>query len=336
MTTAVSDVFQTPTKDDVTSVHTSQNISQEALPLTVIAYSDFTTGDAKTIEALKKALLEQGIVGISGIPGLKGAEDRFVSAARTFSDFSEEVKGRYAPNRDVEYLGYELAKEKFRGDDGVEVVDDSKASYYALVPDHDTNKWPKELDLRTPLQEVGAMMAENGKAVMEKIGLLNSGVTLDEHQVGRMLSYRNREGRQAKRCWCGEHYDHGLFTALLSATYFEQGTKVSEPQEAGLFVKATNDSVFKKVVVNDPDIMLFQVGEFGQLATNDRIKATKHRVDSAPGAIERYTMALFFSATMDCTITSTSELAKDERYGEGPSCTFEQWHTKSLARYHAK
>jgi isopenicillin N synthase-like dioxygenase len=70
-------------------------------------------------------------------------------------------------------------------------------------------------------------------------------------------------------------------------------TKVPEPPEAGLFVKV--QGTFKKVAA-DPEVMMFQVGEFGQLVTNDAIRATEHRVHKAPDSIERYAMALFFNA----------------------------------------
>ena len=70
----------------------------------------------------------------------------------------------------------------------------------------------------------------------------------------------------------------GLITALIPAVYFEEGKQVDEPADAGLFVKPTNGIEFEKVVANDPDVMLFQVGEFGQIVTNDAIKATEYRV----------------------------------------------------------
>jgi len=125
---------------------------------------------------------------------------------------------------------------------------------------------------------------------------------------------------------------------LVPAFYFKDGEAVDEPIEAGLFVKAAGDAVFKKVVANDPEILLFQVGEFGQLITNDAIKATEHRVQKASEAIERYTMALFFDPPMETVIFSDSELTQDSRYGgpTGAPCSYRQWHERSFDRYLVK
>ena len=82
--------------------------------------------------------------------------------------------------------------------------------------------------------------------------------------------------------------------------------------------------------------MLFQVGEFGQLVTNDAIQATEHRVHRAEsGSIERYGMALFFDVVMESVIYSTSVLANDARYGEGPGspCSYRHWSEESFKRY---
>lgn len=48
--------------------------------------------------------------------------------------------------------------------------------------------------------------------------------------------------------------------------------------------------------------MMFQIGEFGELAANDSIRATEHRVHKAGGAIKCYTFAIFYSAHRDTPI----------------------------------
>lgn len=313
----------------------------EILALDVIAYEDFTQNDPDALEALKTALHEKGIVGIRGVPGYREKVYKFIETARKFSALPEEVKETYAPNRNNpgEYLGYEKGKEKFKRPDGRWVVDDLKVSYYDLVPDSPANKWPTEIDLKTDFEGIGMLMAQTGTEVMQKIGLIgaNMPVLLAEHSVGRMLYYRKSiEGSADNPFWCGAHFDHGMFTALLPAFYFSNGESIPEPIEAGLFVKTTSDGVFKKVVANDPEVMLFQVGEFGQLVSDDEIRATEHRVHKALGAVERYTMALFFSPPMNAVVYSTSELTEDARYGDGPGCSFEHWHVESLKRYYVK
>jgi isopenicillin N synthase-like dioxygenase len=316
----------------------------ELLELDVLSYDEFIQNNPETLNLLNRALHEKGIVGIAGIPGYVEKVRSFIESARAFTALPEEVKNRYAPKHDQGemFLGYESGKERFKRPDGKWVVDDLKVSYYAYVPENRANKWPVEVDLQTPFEDLGVLMSEMGEAVMQKIDLvgLKTGICLDGvPRVGRMLYYRkNIESEVENPFWCGAHFDHGLFTALLPAFYFQNGELTFEPIEVGLFVRTTAGGTFKKVISDNPEVLLFQVGEFGQLATNDSIKATEHRVHKAPGSIERYTMALFFDAPMDSLIYSTSELTSDERYGgaAGEGCTYRRWHEESFKRYLVK
>lgn len=293
------------------------------------------------MQTLKRALHEKGIVGIRGVPGYREKVIRYIEAARAFSALPEAVKERYAPNHDLgeTFLGYERGKEGFKRPDGQWVVDDLKVSYYALVPESSENKWPEEIDLQTPFEDLGSLMSEMEEAVMNKLGLIGAASGFDLEGVprtGRMLYYRkSMEGSSDNPFWCGAHFDHSLFTALLPAFYFSEGLAIEEPIEAGLFVRAAKESAFKKVVANDADIMLFQVGEFGQLVSNDGIHATEHRVHKAVGAVERFTLVLFFDAPLEVVIHSTSELTEDSRYGgnAGEPCSYRRWHEESFKRY---
>ena len=327
-----------------TGVVCQGNASVEMLNLDVISYEDFVTEDADALQVLKTALHEKGIVGIRGIPGYKEKVRQFIETAQAFSALPEEVKESYGSDPAVEigFAGYDRGKEKFQRPDGQWVIEDMKASYYAWVPDVASNKWPKELDLRTPYQDLGGLMAEMGTAVMEKIGLIGpaAGVSLEgTPRLGRMLYYRNIGGSSmGNPYWCGPHFDHSMFTTLLPAFYFVDGQPVAEPEEAGLFVKTGLDGVYKKVAANDPDVLMFQVGEFGQLVTNDAIRATEHRVHRAEGSVERYTMALFCDAPMEMVIRSTSELTQDSRYGgiAGEPCSYRHWNEETFKRFLVK
>ncbi len=180
-------------------------------------------------------------------------------------------------------------------------------------------------------------MANTGELVMHQIGLLGrtTGIQLEEDsRLGRMLYYRKNDNND-NPYWCGAHFDHGLFTVILPAVYFVNGEQIPEPAEAGLFVRTSKEEPFKKVPSDDLDVMMFQVGEFGQLATDDSIRATEHRVHKAVGAIERYTLAVFYGAPMDTPIYSKSILTADARYGakSGEPCTYRHWHEASFQRY---
>jgi isopenicillin N synthase-like dioxygenase len=316
----------------------------EVLELDIISYDDFAQQDAEALQVLKKALHEKGIVGIRGIPGYQEKVQNYIEAARKFSALSEEVKKSYAPNRDLGelFLGYERGKEKFIRPDGSWAIDDLKVSYYAWVPDHRENKWPVEVDLKTPFQELGMLMAQIGEAVMGAVELIGpkTGISLDGiPRLGRMLNYRRSSDSlvQDNPYWCGNHFDHSMFTTLIPAYYFVDGKEVPEPEEAGLFVKTNAEGVYRKVVAN-PDVMMFQVGEFGQLATNDEIRATEHRVHKADGNVERYSMALFADAPMNAVIHSTSVLTNDSRYGGGPGdpCSYRRWNDETFKRFLVK
>ena len=215
----------------------------ENLALDVISYEAFVQEDADALQTLQTALHTKGIVGMRGIPGYRETVQKFIESARAFAALPESVKEAYAPNRSMGemFLGYEKGKEKFQRPDGTWVIDDSKVSYYGFVPEHMQNKWPAEVDLQRPFQALGTLMSQMGEAVMRKMGLVGSDLSLDgEPRVGRMLHYCNsKESATKNPFWCGPHFDHGMFTALIPAVYFLEGKPVAEPEEAGLFVRLT-------------------------------------------------------------------------------------------------
>ena len=315
----------------------------EILELDVINYEDFSNRDPHALAVLKKALYEKGIVGIKGIPGYREKVERFIENAFAFSALPEEVKEAYAPNHDLGdmFLGYEKGKERFQRPDGRWVIDDLKNSFYAFIPDHPDNKWPLEVPLRSSFEEIGSLMSEMGKVVMNDIELIGpqTSITVDHYQLGRMLYYQKNTSTETDNpFWCGAHFDHGIFTALLPAVYFKDGKQIQEPIEAGIFVRPFSETRFKKVIANDHDVLLFQVGEFGQLALNDSIHATEHRVHKARDSVERYTLALFFNAAANDVVHSYSELTQDPRYGgpAGSPCTYADWEEQSFRRYIVK
>lgn len=312
----------------------------EVLSLTVISYEDFERSAPAAMSALKTALYETGIVAIKGIPGYREKVLKFIEANRAFSELPEEISETCVPDRNLEgtFRGYERGKEQFQRPDGTWVIDDLKYSYYADVPDNASNIWPKVMDLKTPYQALGSLMAEMCTAVMEKIGLIggNTGISSEGfYQLGRMLHYKGANSMAGNPLWCGPHFDHGLFTALIPASYFVDGKLVPEPTEAGLYVKSNSDGRYKKVVADDPDLMMFQVGEFAQLLSNDAIRATEHQVHKAAGYLDRYAMALFIDAAMDTVIHSTSVLTKDIRYSgnSGDPCSYQHWHEETFKRF---
>jgi isopenicillin N synthase-like dioxygenase len=314
------------------------------MKLTIIAYNDLLDPSQKAAhQALEQALLTEGIVGLTGVPEYLEKSSAYIKSARAFCALPEATKEAYVPARDSGRTeGYELGAEKFKNAAGEWQVDDKKASFYAFVPDDPRNIWPTEVDLKTAYMELAELIFKTGKIILNTMGL-NELVGLDIDRLvgyGRMLHY-HKEGSltDVNPDWCGAHLDHGLFTGLLPAYYYKDGEPVDEPEEAGLHIVPTGKTAFEKVHATDKNILLFQVGEFGQLASNDRIKATRHIVKKAMGGIDRYTLAVFFNASADTHIRTTSVLATDTRVtsnltADGTLPYFD-WERDSYARYWA-
>lgn len=310
----------------------------------ILSYDDlFNFKDISLIQKLENALLQKGIVGIKGVPDFENKSRLFVEAARQFSSLSENIKLQYAPDRDSgDTHGYELGAEWFENQKGEWKIDDKKASFYAVVPNHFQNKWPLEVDLKTPYLELGELIFRTGQLLLQLIGL-NESIGLHLQHLtgyGRMLHYhKENDLSNFNPNWCGAHFDHGVFTGLMPAYYFRDGQEVEEPDEAGLYIVPSDGDQFEKMDSKDKSVLLFQVGEFGQLISNDRIKATKHMVKKANGGIERFAFALFYSAADNTLIQSTSILAKDNRYIQNQSKTglisYAAWEKSSYDRYRA-
>lgn len=319
----------------------------------IISYEDFVRGDEETVARIKAALKEDGIVGIKGVPGYVELRGRYIEAAKAFGALDPAIKVSYTPDRSKGQLyGFESGTERFIKEDGTEVIDAGKYSYYAFISqdessaEHQGNMWPTECDLKTPYLEMGYFLFNTAIEVLRKIGYDESRVDLNKVSgMGRMLDYQPNP-ENSNPLWCGAHFDHSLFTALLSSTYFKGDKMISEPSEAGLFVQRPGDPTFYKVVSDDPEVMLFQVGEFAQLDTDGAMQATKHCVNKAmDGDIRRVTMAVFINPDFETVIESHDVLAQDSRYlnrlngagevvpREDGKCRFLDWHLLSFRRY---
>ena len=321
--------------------------SVQTLDVDIIEYDAFAAKTPEAMEQLQTALYKKGIVGIRGVPGYREKAEAYINALRTFSSFPMETKMKYSAKGLTEkakhFVGYDVGAEKFRLPSGEWVVDDLKNSIYTIYPDMCENKWPVEVNLKTPFEEICAVVTDIGKTILEDIELISpkTGITRDSlaPHVCRQLHYAKTSNTEVNNpYWCGAHYDHGLFTGLLPAFYYTDGKEISEPMEAGLFVRPTGKNHFEKIVANDREVMLFQVGEFGQIISDDKIMATEHRVNKASGNVERFTIAIFFDTDHDYVVHSNSALTEDARYtgGRGSPCIFRDWHVNTLNRHATK
>jgi isopenicillin N synthase-like dioxygenase len=312
------------------------------MELDIISYRELSNTQA--LKKIESALFQKGIVGVSAVPEFENKTRAFIQAARQFTALQSHIKEQYAPDRDFgDTEGYELGAEWFKDQQGNWQIDDKKVSYYAYVPDHIRNKWPREIDLKSSYLELGNLIFATGKKLLAAVGLDETiGLNLEKLVgYGRMLHYQ-KEGSasNANENWCGAHYDHGVFTGLVPAYYFQNDVEIEEPEEAGLYIKPNNADDFQKIFAHDKSILLFQVGEFGQLLLHDQIQATKHLVKKSSQGVERYTYALFHSADAETAVQSRSILNQDARYLENQSetgcITYKQWEKASYERYRAK
>jgi isopenicillin N synthase-like dioxygenase len=314
------------------------------MTLDIISYSDLLESTNTALQKLENALLNKGIVGICGVPEFESKTRAYIHAARNFSALSDAIKQQYVPNRDEgKTEGYELGAEWFQTENGDWQIDDKKASFYAFVPDHHKNIWPVEVNLKSSYLELGSLIFNIGKLVLNVIGLNEQVGLKHDHLIGygRMLHYhKESDTMNINPNWCGEHFDHGLFTGLIPAYYFCNDKEVDEPDDAGLFIKPNNGSSYEKINASDKSVLLFQVGEFGQLISNDRIKATKHKVKKTNSEIERFSFALFYSADENLIIQSVSELTKDARFiknkFDDENISYGKWEKASYDRYRVK
>ncbi len=320
-------------------------MSQPIVDLHIANYADLfgsTPPSQEAVARVYKALLTQGIVGLRGVPRYEEQTRAFISAAIAFSGLPELVKTRYAPLRDSgDSMGYEIGAEQFQDANGVWQSDNLKASYYATVPEAPENKWPKEVNLRAPYMQLLQTMFDTSRKVLNVLGL-NSMMGLDLEKFsawGRMLHYRMKadQNTASNPLWCGAHFDHGVFTALMPSVYVQNGKFIPEPEDAGLYVIPTGASEFSKVPNTDSSVLLFQAGEFGQLASNDRMKATRHMVRKAAGTMERFSFAVFLNAADEARIYPQSTLTSNERFLSGQnqdgSISYQAWNEASLALY---
>ena len=315
------------------------------MKLDIFAYADLLNPNNLTVrENIEHALLRKGIIGLSHVPQFETLSRHYVEAARAFSTLPENVKQQYTPNRDAgDTEGYEIGVEWFQDNNGKWKIDDKKASFYAYIHNnYNKNKWPAEYDLKTPYLALGQLIFSATRVLLDALQL-NESLGMDLNKLvglGRLLHYcKEGDHTNDNPDWCGAHFDNGVMTGLMPAYYFREGKEIIEPAEAGLYIIPHGSQQFQKVHVPDKSVLLFQVGDFGQLMSDDRINATKHIVKKTPGNIERFAFALFTDPSHDTIVYPRSRLTQDARYlhnrAEDGGITYRQWQLASYAQYRA-
>lgn len=266
----------------------------------------------------------KGYIAVRGVPGFKDAYTEFIEVARKFVALSEAEKEKCSPANN-NARGWSHGIETFNGQ-----RDSFKGSFFAALPEeHELpNVWPEKFEIfKERYEALGAIMFETGKKILSLLSTVST-----DRSLGRMLYYSPiYEGKDdGSPNWCGDHRDHGIFTALCPELFFKDTIPISKPENSGLHILG------QEISLSD-DVILFQIGEVMELMTNGEVTATNHLVKKAYDGVERFTFALFFDAPDDMILhCNNPEVIKKYEDRFTPDMNFSLWNDRSLAKYSVK
>lgn len=280
--------------------------------------------DYLKIRQLKTSIINNfqryGFIALKNVPEFQATYQQFITAARAFNALSLTEKAKCTPSKGANSQGWSFGIEQFNG-----IIDTHKGSYYADIPEGPhPNIWPLKVpNFKKSFTTLGNLLLKVGQELLPILSINHK-----TYGVGRMLYYETitagHDNQQPN--WCGEHCDHGLFTALCPEIFYQDEHEVLKPPDSGLYI-------LDQEVSTPKDIILFQIGEVAELITNGLVQATKHYVKKAYGP-ERFTFALFFAPLTPfkiiCKKPSVLEKYQD-RYVEG--MTTEEWYLRSYKKY---
>lgn len=123
------------------------------------------------------------------------------------------------------------------------------------------------------------------------------------HQLLKLIRYPGRDQTDGEQ-GVGEHKDSSLLTLLL------------QDGHAGLQVQRADGTWID--VAPQPDVLVVNIGELLELASDGYLRATLHRVVSPPAGIERLSVAFFLGARLDATIPRLPLPAELAAHARGP------------------
>lgn len=292
--------------------------NKQSTKLRIFRYDQLRTYKREIINDLHN----QGFIAVNNVPGFAEAYQRFISASRDFISLPLNQQAEECTPSDSYARGWSRGVEVFNNK-----KDSYKGSYYAYFPESASyrNIWPRSIpSFQTCYTEVTETISRVGKEVLSLL-LTNQKTSC----VARMLHYSAiSEGEDdGNPNWCGLHKDHGLFTGLGPEVYFLHDAPATKPDNSGLYI-------LDQAISSPSDVILFQVGEALELATNGKTAATEHFVRKAYGGYERFTLAVFFQPDENFVLSCDREeiVAKyADRYS--PDLTYRVWNERSLLRY---
>ncbi len=262
---------------------------------------------AASLAALDAACRDHGFFLLEG-HGLDGLVDRTWAATRRFFAAGPGVKDpiRRTADRALGWYDRELTK---RTRDHKEVFDFIDPT---LVVDRPMNRWPDGLDgfesTMRAFFDAFAVLAERATTLVhDTLGLdratasacagdrSTSTVRLNHYTVGDPVPESERAGLNALGPTAlGEHTDPGILTLLL------------QDDTGGLQTRALDGGWLD--VPPRPGTVVVNLGDTTQVRTNDRYRASIHRV-LPMAAFDRYSIPLFFNPHSDALVEPIGVLA---------------------------
>jgi isopenicillin N synthase-like dioxygenase len=285
---------------------------------TVFEYSELSSSK----DAILAQLHNHGFIVVRGVPTVSDRIEAYRQSALAFTRLTDAEKAKCTPENFYAF-GWSYGKEKFSG-----IPDKSKGSYYADFPDCSGNVWPDfstdEFDgpaFQDNYLKLGELVYGTGQIILDTIGF---GLPAYVPKM-RMLHYGVAipKDDDPSAFWCGLHKDHGYFTGLIPALYFNDDQTVPKVEGSGLHIRG------QKVTIPE-DCLAFQVGETLELASNGKVTSTEHDVRKAYDC-ERLTFATFISPERDyvieSTVTSNDRYTGTTTYGEFEAATYQKYYS---------
>lgn len=139
----------------------------------------------------------------------------------------------------------------------------------------------------------------NNKLYIKKMSNIKNNNKTESEEFNTSNNFLNEDNN-----WCGWHNDHGSFTGLASALYFDrQGNVLNDNlklKKTGLWAQ-NRQGEYVKVTYGKNDVA-YQIGETYQIQSGGKLLATPHAVvieDDIPEDVHRSTFALFMEPSLD-------------------------------------
>ncbi len=258
------------------------------------------------LSQLRIAAHEVGFFYLSGHGVDPALLTRVQQLARQLFSLTESEKSAISMINSPHFRGYSHAAAEFtRGrQDWREQFDmGAERAAVTMLPDmppwlgmHGPNQWPVSIpELKNTLLKFQQIMTVVALKLLRAFALALElpetsfdgiyGAMPNEHM--KLIRYPGRDVTSSDQ-GVGAHKDSGLLTFVL------------QDKQRGLQVEVAENQWID--VAPRDNLLVVNIGELLELATNGYLRATMHRVITPPEGRERLSVAYFLGATLDCVV----------------------------------